>query len=84
MSRLMATWSRADLTYKMASPWLGKPVATMALDLRTAADRVRAITPDIAGVISVGASRIANADPYDGVGFGQVDPYLRPVSRQHP
>lgn len=77
---LMATWTRADLTYKTASPWYGKPVTAMATDLRAAADQVKAASPDIAGVIPVGeawsraiAAKVADPDPYDGTSFGQVD-----------
>ena len=77
---LMATWTRADLTYKTPSPWYGKPVTVMATDMRAAADAVKAASLDIAGVIPVGeawnraiAAKVADADPYDGIGFGQVD-----------
>jgi hypothetical protein len=77
---LMATWTRADLTYKTASPWRGKPVTAMAIDLRAAADQVKAATPAIAGVIPVGGAwsraitgKVADPDPYDGTSFGQVD-----------
>lgn len=77
---LMATWSRADLVYQPGSPWSGKPITTMAQDLRRAADGVRALSPAFRGVLPVGeawnraiASGIADPDPYNGVAFGQVD-----------
>jgi len=77
---LMSTWSRADQVYRPGSPWSGKPIETMANDLRFAADRVRKASRDIAGVLPVGqawnraiASGVADPDPYDGVAFGQVD-----------
>ena len=77
---LMATWSRADLVYQPGSPWSGKPIATMALDLRRATDGVRALWPLFRGILPVGeawtramASGIADPNPYDGVAFGQVD-----------
>ncbi|HEX8484022.1 PEP-CTERM sorting domain-containing protein [Sphingomonas sp.] len=77
---LVATWTRADLTYRPGSPWSGRPVGAMASDLAAAARTVRAASPDIDGVIAVGeawnrafAQRIADANPYDGIGFGQVD-----------
>lgn len=77
---LLATWTRADLTYRSGSPWSGKPVGTMALDIRRAADAVRATTPAFRGVIPAGeawnraiADKVADANPYDGVAFGQVD-----------
>ena len=77
---LMATWSRADLTYQPGSPWSGKPIAAMAEDLRKATDGVRALSPAFRGVLPVGeawlramAAGVADPNPYDGVAFGQVD-----------
>ena len=77
---LMATWTRADLTYRAGSPWFGKPVGAMALDMRRAADGVKALSPSIRGVIPVGeawtrafSAEIADPNPYDGIAFGQVD-----------
>lgn len=77
---LLATWTRADLTWRPGSPWSGKPVTAMALDVRRAADAVKALSPQIRGVIPVGeawsraiAAGIADPDPYDGITFGQVD-----------
>lgn len=78
--QLMATWTRADETYRPKGHWYGKPVGAMALDLRAAADRARTATPGIAGVLPVGqawtraiAKGVADANPYDGIGAGQVD-----------
>lgn len=77
---LVATWTRPDLTYAPGKPWSGKPVQRMALDLRSADDRVRDLLPAIARVIPVGqafncaiARGIADPDPYDGVTPGQID-----------
>jgi hypothetical protein len=77
---LMATWSRADLTYKPGSPWSGKSITAMANDLRAATDSVKAATPNINGVLPVGqawsraiAAGVADPNPYDGTSFGQVD-----------
>ncbi|SEL12261.1 hypothetical protein SAMN05216382_1538 [Sphingomonas palmae] len=77
---LMATWSRADLAYRGQDRWASKPIATMALDLRAAADQARAATPGVAGVLPVGqawnrafARGVADPNPYDGVAFGQAD-----------
>lgn len=77
---LMATWSRADLVYQPGSPWSGKPIATMAEDLRRATDGVRALSPSFRGVLPVGeawlramAAGIADPDPYNGTAFGQID-----------
>lgn len=76
---LMATWSRPDLVYRPGSPWSGKPIEAMALDLRAAADRTRRASPNITGVLPVGeawnrafASGLADPNPYDGQPFGQV------------
>lgn len=78
--QLMATWSRADLTYRTASPWTGKPIDAMALDLRRATDGVKALSPLFAGVLPVGeawnraiAAGVADPNPFDGTSFGQVD-----------
>lgn len=77
---LMSTWSRADLAYRGQGRWAGKPIETMARDLRTAADQARAATPGVAGVLPVGqawnrafARGVADPNPYDGVAFGQAD-----------
>ena len=78
--QLMATWTRADLTYKPGSPWSGKPVGAMAGDIAAAARTIDAASPEIDGVIPVGeawsrawAQRLADPNPYDGVAFGQID-----------
>jgi hypothetical protein len=78
--QLMATWARADLVYGKGSPWSGKPVAAMALDLRRATDGVRALSPLFRGVLPVGeawnramSAGLADPNPFDGVAFGQVD-----------
>ncbi len=77
---LMATWSRADATYRGKGPWLGKPIETMANDLRRAAEKAREADPAIKGIIPVGQSwnrafarGVADPDPYDGTAFGQLD-----------
>jgi hypothetical protein len=77
---LMSTWSRADLVYQPGSPWSGKPIATMAEDLRRATDGVRTLSPAFRGVLPVGeawnraiAAGVADPNPYDGIAFGQVD-----------
>ncbi|QXT37606.1 PEP-CTERM sorting domain-containing protein [Sphingomonas sanguinis] len=77
---LVSTWSRADLTYRTASPWRGRPITAMADDL--AAGNTYAVRryPEISGTIPVGqawnrawAERVADSNPYDGIAFGQVD-----------
>ncbi|KTD99983.1 glycosyl transferase family 1 [Sphingopyxis sp. H038] len=78
--RLAATWTRADQTYKPGGHWYGKPVTAMADDLRAAADRARSANPSVAGIVPVGqawnramADGVADPNPYDGIGYGQLD-----------
>jgi len=79
--QLTATWSRADQVYRTpGGPWSGKPITLMALDLRAAADRARAVNPLVTGVLPVGQAwnrafltGVADPNPYDGVNFGQID-----------
>lgn len=77
---LMATWSRADQTYRSQGPWYGRPIAAMGQDLRRAADQARAANPDVTGVLPVGqawnrafATTVADPNPYDGIGYGQLN-----------
>lgn len=79
--QLTATWSRADQVYRTPDgPWSNKPITLMALDLRAAADRARAVNPLVTGVLPVGQAwnrafltGVADPNPYDGVNFGQID-----------
>jgi hypothetical protein len=77
---LTSTWSRADLTYKTNSPWLGKPIDQMALDVRRGYNAADAASDLINGVIPVGQAwnraldaGLADTNPYDGIGAGQID-----------
>jgi hypothetical protein len=77
---LVATWTRPDQTYPPGKHWSGQPVERMALDLRKADDRVKAVVPSIRRVIPVGqafncaiARKIADPNPYDGLAPGQID-----------
>lgn len=78
---LNATWSRPDLTYRPGSPWSGRDIGAMALDVRRALDGVaRAGRGRVAGVIPVGQgftcavrSGEADANPYDGRDAGTVE-----------
>lgn len=77
---LMSTWTRADQVYQPKGYWYGRPVQTMALDLRAAMDLVDAESAEIDGVIPVGeawnramAEEIADPNPYDGRDFGKID-----------
>lgn len=76
--RLVATWSRADQTYKAGGAWYGAPIEKMALDVRRAYDSAAAST-DVK-VIPVGqawnrafSAGVADANPYDGISPGQVN-----------
>lgn len=77
---LMATWSRADLTYHMPSPWKGQPITAMAEDLQQAANMVRDTSADIDSVLPVGAAwnramaeGVADSNPYDGLDPGRIN-----------
>jgi hypothetical protein len=76
---LMATWTRADETYRPKGHWYGKPITAMALDLRAAANQARAMTRGL-GILPVGEAwnrailtGVADANPYDGTSFGRID-----------
>jgi len=76
---LVSTWTRADLTFRPGSPWSGRPVAAMADDLAAASAQARARYREIDGVVPVGrawtraiAAGVADANPYDGIAYGQV------------
>jgi hypothetical protein len=75
---LMATWSRADLTYRNASsPWYGKPISAMQADVQAGYEAAKAANSNIDRVLQVGAAwndaieaGVADANPYDGVSTG--------------
>lgn len=78
--RLTATWSRADLTYRPAGHWYGKPIDAMEKDVRAGYDQAAAGSPFIKGVIPVGGAwnrafttGFADSNPYDGIEAGKVD-----------
>jgi hypothetical protein len=78
--RLVATWSRADQTYLESGHWFGKPIETMALDVRAAYDRAAGHCTYIRAVIPVGQAwngaitdGIAAPNPYQGVGPDQIN-----------
>jgi hypothetical protein len=76
---LMATWTRADQTYPSSGAWAGKPIETMARDVRAAYDLAAArITAK--GILPVGEAwtraiqtGVADPNPYDGVEAGKLD-----------
>jgi len=76
---LTATWSRADQTYPQGRPWFGKPIETMAIDVRAGYDKA-ASAAHAASVIPVGEawnrafkSGIADSNPYDGIDAGKIN-----------
>lgn len=78
--RLTATWSRADQVYTPTGHWRGKPVETMAKDLRRAYEMAKLGSPQIRGVIPVGdawnrafATGFADTNPYDGIEADKVN-----------
>ena len=77
---LVATWSRPDLTYPAGTPWHGKPIEQMGLDVAAGYDTAKNANAGIAGVIPVGlgwnramATGLADSNPYDGIGAGEID-----------
>jgi hypothetical protein len=77
---LVATWSRPDQTFPPGQQWSGNPIQQMAIDIRRADDRAMRASGAIDWVVPVGeafncaiASRIADANPYDGIRAGTVD-----------
>ena len=77
---LDATWSRADLTYQPGTPWSGKPITQMGLDVAAGYEAARKASPGVAGVIPVGlawnrafATGFADPNPYDGIAAGQIN-----------
>ena len=76
---LLATWSRADQTYAPKGAWAGKPIETMARDVRAAYDTAAARI-SAAAVLPVGEAwtramqtGIADPNPYDGIEAGKLD-----------
>ncbi|GAA4003403.1 PEP-CTERM sorting domain-containing protein [Sphingomonas humi] len=76
---LMSTWSRADLVYKPGSRWSGTNIAAMAGDLQKASEAVCREVGAVQRVLPVGTAwtrafdaRIADPNPYDGIGFGTM------------
>lgn len=79
---LTATWSRADLTFSNASsPWYGKPIQQMGIDVQagyqvaaannpTIVDRVNPVGLAWNRAINLG---IADGNPYDGISAGKIN-----------
>lgn len=78
---ITATWSRADLTYLTPSPWLGRPIQQMGIDVQAGYEVARANNPTIVDFISpVGLAwnraidqGIADPNPYNGITAGQLN-----------
>lgn len=76
---LMATWSRADLTYRPDGHWYNKPITQMADDLFAVSRQAIANCSDLHAVVPVGTAwnramreGLADSNPYDGTDFGKV------------
>jgi hypothetical protein len=77
---LMATWSRADQTYKAGGAWYGQPIEAMARDVRAAYDGAAAGARGIKAVMPVGEAwtraiqtGLADPNPYDGIEAGKLN-----------
>ena len=78
---LTATWSRADLTYKTTSPWLGAPIDQMGKDVHAGYQVAKANNAGVvARVNPVGlawnrafADGLADTNPYDGIDPGKIN-----------
>lgn len=78
---LTATWSRADLTYLTASPWLGQPITQMGIDVNAGYNVAAANNPSVVKqVIPLGlawnraiTTGFADDNPYNGINPGQVN-----------
>ena len=76
---LMATWSRADQTYRPDGHWFHQPISRMADDLLAASRQALTSGSGLHAVVPVGTAwnramreGIADPNPYDGIAFGQV------------
>lgn len=78
---LTATWSRADLSYRTASPWLGAAIDRMGQDVHAGYLAAAAANPGVVRrVIPVGlawnrafADGMADANPFDGIDPGKIN-----------
>ncbi len=78
---LTATWSRADLTYVTASPWLGMPIDQMGKDVHAGYLVAAANNPTVVSRVNpVGlawnrafADGVADTNPYDGIDPGTIN-----------
>ena len=78
---LMATWSRADQTYRVTTgPWFGKDITQMGEDIAVAYAEADRQSDFIDGVIPVGLAwnrametGFADINPYDGIDAGKIN-----------
>jgi hypothetical protein len=77
---LMASWSRADMTYPAGAPWYGKPIQQMGRDIDIGYQMAMRESPGVTGVVPVGLAfnraidaGIADDNPYDDVGARKID-----------
>ena len=77
---LLASWSRADMTYLEGKPWFGKPIQQMGEDLEAAYELAASGAPHVAGIIPVGLAwnnaietGIADDNPYDDLGASKMN-----------
>ena len=78
---LTATWSRADLTYQVPSPWLGQDITAMGNDVYAGYKVAAANNPTIVDRVNpVGLAwnrafeaGVADTNPYDGILPGQIN-----------
>ena len=75
-----ATWPRADLIYRIPSPWYHAGIDRMAGDIRRAYDEAKSASPWLTAVLPVGQAfgcamhrGVAVDNPYRGVPFGKID-----------
>ena len=77
---LMATWSRADQTYRPTGFWFGQPITQMAIDVAAGYAEADRLSGAIDDVIPVGLAwnraietGFADANPYNGIEGGKIN-----------
>lgn len=85
---LVATWSRADMTYSASSPWYGKSIYQMGKDVQAGYELAAKGAPGVAGVVPVGLAwnaaietGLADDNPYDDTGASKMNLWAQ-LSRQ--
>jgi len=77
---LVATWSRADMTYSANSPWYGKSIYQMGKDVQAGYELAAKGAPGVAGIVPVGLAwnaaietGLADDNPYDDTGASKLN-----------